>query len=187
MSTIIRRLQPTPAIVIAVLALIVAMSGSAVAAVSLTTNSVKSRHIVDGQVKRNDVRANAVIGEKVKDASLSGADVEDNSLTGADVAEASLQGLMPSPVRTVTNQTGPVQFGASVAASCAPTEKAIGGGASWLLPGGDTPTELEAPITASMPIPAGAGTDNLSGWRAAGRNLAGANRVLRVYAICVQR
>jgi hypothetical protein len=175
--TTIRRFQPTPAFVLALIALVVAMSGTAVAVTAIAPNSVKSKHIANGHVKVKDLAANAVRGEKVLD----------DSLTGADVNESTLQGLMASQVRIVTSDGPPQQFGGERVASCAASEKAIGGGAAWLLPGTNAPTQLEAPITASMPDPAVPGADGATGWRGAGRNLSGANRVLRVYAVCVPK
>jgi hypothetical protein len=215
--TTIRRFQPTPAFVLALIALVVAMSGTAVAVTALAPNSVKSKHIVNGQVKAKDLAPNSVRGPKVQDASLTGADVadgslagadvadesltggdvqngsltgedvQDDSLTGADVNESTLQGVMASPVRMVISQGPPQQFGAERVASCAANEKAIGGGAAWLQPGTDAPTQLEAPITASMPEPAGPGPDGATGWRAAGRNVSGVDRAFRVYAVCVPK
>jgi hypothetical protein len=215
--TTIRRFQPTPAFVLALIALMVAMSGTAVAVTALAPNSVKSKHIANGQVKVKDLAADSVRGPKVQDASLSGADVadaslagadvadeslagadvqngsltgedvQDDSLTGADVNESTLQGVMASRVRMVVTQGAPVQFGAESVASCAPSEKAIGGGAAWIQPGTNSPTQLEAPVTASMPEPAIPGADGATGWRAAGRNLSGVDRAFRVYAICVPK
>jgi hypothetical protein len=215
--TTIRRFQPTPAFVLALMALVVAMSGTAAAVTALAPNSVKSKHIVNGQVKAKDLGPNSVRGPKVQDASLTGADVadgslagadvadesltggdvqngsltgedvQDDSLTGADVNESTLQGVMASPVRMVISQGPPQQFGAERVASCAANEKAIGGGAAWLQPGTDAPTQLEAPITASVPEPAGPGADGASGWRAAGRNVSGVDRAFRVYAVCVPK
>jgi hypothetical protein len=213
--TSIKRFQPTPAFVLAMIALLVAMSGTAVAA-GLAVNSVKSKNIVNGQVKQQDIGANAVRGDKVKDGtltgldvqdgsvdgndvqdtsltgtdvqdgSLSGADVQDDSLTGADIQEQTL-GLMSNQVRTVLNTTAnqPNGVGATISVSCPANEKAIGGGAAWIIPGGNTPTALDAPITASMPIPATGGVNNATGWTASGRNLSGVDRQLRAYAICV--
>lgn len=92
-------------------------------------------------------------------------------------------------LRTVLAQTAPVATGAgaTVTVSCNADEKATGGGAAWIIPGGDTPTELNAPLTASMPTPATGGTNLMTGWKAAGYNNAGAARVLRVYVTCVPR
>ena len=175
--TTIRRFQPTPAFVLALIALVVAMSGTAVAVTAIAPNSVKSKHIANGQVKVKDLGSNSVRGPKVLDASLS----------GADVNESSLQGVMASQVRMVISQGAPVQFGDERVASCAASEKAIGGGAVWLQPNTNAPTQLEAPITASMREPAVPAADGATGWRGAGRNLSGVDRVLRVYAVCVPK
>jgi len=215
--TTIRRFQPTPAFVVAIIALLVSMSGTAVAVTALAPNSVKSKHIVNGQVKAKDLGSDSVRGAKVLDASLTGADVadgslagadvtdaslagadvtdesltgadvQDDSLTGADVNESTLQGVMASRVRMVVTQGLPTQGGQEFVASCAANEKAIGGGGAWIQAATGTPTQLEAPITASMPDPAIPAADGATGWRAAGRNLSGQDRILRVYAVCVPR
>lgn len=75
------------------IALYVALGGTALA---LQANSVKSKHIVDGQVKTQDLGAAAVTGAKVADGTLAGADVADDSLKGADIDEGSLRGLPPA-------------------------------------------------------------------------------------------
>ena len=85
--------RPTPAMAVAFIALLAALSGTAVALPG--TNSVDSGDIKNGQVKGKDLANNAVTGKKVKNRSLTGADVRDNSLTGADVNEGTL-GQVPS-------------------------------------------------------------------------------------------
>jgi hypothetical protein len=47
--------RPSPAMIVACIALFVALSGAGYAAFSLPDNSVKSRHIVNGQVKSADL------------------------------------------------------------------------------------------------------------------------------------
>jgi hypothetical protein len=69
--------RPSPALVVALAALFVALGSGAYAAVSLDRNDVKSKHIKDSEVKS--------------------VDVEDDGLTGADINEASLSGLPPGP------------------------------------------------------------------------------------------
>jgi hypothetical protein len=66
--------------VVSVIALFVALGSGAYAAFHLKRNSVKSRNIVNGQVKKNDLAANSVDGTKVKDDSLGGNDISENSL-----------------------------------------------------------------------------------------------------------
>jgi uncharacterized protein YjbI with pentapeptide repeats len=227
----------TPGLVVAVIALILALGGTASALPGkknvdgndLRKDVVKSKNLVDGQVRLNDldddsvdstrvldgalrgidvqdssltgadVQDSSLTGADVQDSSLTGADVQDESLTGGDVAndsltgddvkESTLQGVMASPVRLVQNQTAslPNGVGADIAVSCPAGYKGIGGGAAWTLPVSSDPTVLTAPLTSSMPVPSTSGTDNITGWRATGRNLSGQNRRLRVYAICVAK
>lgn len=171
----------------------------------LRANVVKSFNIGARQVKTADLatagvtRAKLALGsvgsDQVEDESLTGADVKNNSLTGADVNEATLDGFMASRVRYVFKQANPVPGGAggfpsSVEADCPAGERAIGGGAAWIIPGfqdGNVPTALHVMITASMPKPANPGTGDATGWHASGRNFSGTNRALRVYAICVPK
>jgi hypothetical protein len=66
-----RRLSPS--MVVAMVALIVGLSGTAVAAIA--RNSVLSRHIKNGEVKRVDLANNAVNSVKVKNGSLALVDI----------------------------------------------------------------------------------------------------------------
>jgi hypothetical protein len=61
--------------VAATLALFLALGGSAYAAVQLSKNSVRSKHVKNGQVKRSDLGKGAVDTTKVRDGSLRLADV----------------------------------------------------------------------------------------------------------------
>jgi len=56
--------------VMATLAVFIALAGTSVAAVTLTRNSVRSKHIAKGQVKRSDIGRNAVSSAKVANNSL---------------------------------------------------------------------------------------------------------------------
>jgi len=171
----------------------------------LKANVVKSFNIGPKQVKTADVGLRAIrqaqlglssVGsDQVVDESLTGDDVKNDSLTGADVQESTLKGLMSSQVRYVLNQAAPVPGGnggvpSSVEVDCPAGERAIGGGAAWIIPNlqdGNAPTALHVTITASMPKPATPGTGDATGWHASGRNLSGTERALRVYAICVPK
>jgi hypothetical protein len=85
--------RPSPAMAIAFIALLAALSGTAVALPG--KNSVDSGDIKNGQVKGKDIAKKAVTSAKIKDNSITGADVLDNSLTGSDISESSL-GKVPS-------------------------------------------------------------------------------------------
>ena len=113
------RLGQAPAIVIAIVALFAAISGTAAALPGTQTvnsgdiknNNVKSIDLKDGKavagadvidasltgtdvqdetIASADVTDDSLTSDDVKAQSLTGADVEDNSLTGNDVAEATL-------------------------------------------------------------------------------------------------
>jgi hypothetical protein len=56
--------------VMATTAVFVALGGTSVAAISLTRNSVRSKHIAKGQVKRSDIGRSAVNSTKVANRSL---------------------------------------------------------------------------------------------------------------------
>jgi hypothetical protein len=65
----------TYANVMATAAVFIALGGTSYAAVKLANNSVKSRHIANGQVKRADLARNAVDSSKVADGSLTKGDL----------------------------------------------------------------------------------------------------------------
>ena len=67
--------RPSPAMAVAVVALFVALGGSAVAGIQLARNSVGSTQIRAGAVGSSELRSNAVTGSKVLDGSLSAADI----------------------------------------------------------------------------------------------------------------
>lgn len=79
--------RPSPAMVVALIALVVAMGGGAYAAVKLPRNSVGTP-----QLKKN-----AVTGRKIKANAVTGSKVANNSLTGKDIRESSL-GKVPSAI-----------------------------------------------------------------------------------------
>jgi hypothetical protein len=66
---------------VSTLCLFVLLGGSAVAAVQLSKNSVRSRHIKNGEVRTADLRAGAVNSRKVKDGSLLSQDFAAGQLT----------------------------------------------------------------------------------------------------------
>jgi hypothetical protein len=62
--------KPSPAMLVAVLALFVALGGSSYAVVTLSKNSVTSKHIKNGQVKRVDLGKGSVNSSKVVNGGL---------------------------------------------------------------------------------------------------------------------
>ncbi|HKG36332.1 MAG TPA: hypothetical protein VKA89_07855 [Solirubrobacterales bacterium] len=90
--------RPSPATVIATIALFVAMGGGAYAALKAPKNSVSSRSIKNGQVKRPDLGANAVNGRKVADGSVSSADIQDGGVEAGDLAPGAVESEAPRDV-----------------------------------------------------------------------------------------
>lgn len=151
-----RRLKPSPAMVVALLALVFAMTGTGLAARAYVITS--SKQIKDG----------AVTGADVKNSSLAGADIKNKSLSPADF-NGSVQGPTgPQGVQGPQGAQGiPGAAGATkltvrssgpqmgdATASCLQGEVASGGGgyshdgliaASYPFPlSGETPTEWKA-------------------------------------------
>ncbi len=109
---------------------------------------------------------------------------ESQKLQGRD-ATAFLSNSVRVRHSTVTVANGGAD---TVTASCVAGEKGIGGGAAWLLAASDSPSELDAQLNSSFPLPVGGGIDNMTSWRATGRNNTGdGDRRLRAYVICVPR
>src|SRR5262245_48358597 len=81
----LRRLRPSPAMVVACIALAVSLGGTSYAAITLPKNSVGTKQLKKNAVTRVKVKANAITSPKVAS----------NSLTGSDVNEATL-GTVPS-------------------------------------------------------------------------------------------
>jgi hypothetical protein len=95
MNSIRRRLGfPSPALIVAFLALSVSLGAAAYAAVKAPKNSVVS----------SSVKNEALNGNDIKDGSLSGAEIAGDSLNGSDIDEASLQ---------ITNPTSATPTGAA--------------------------------------------------------------------------
>lgn len=70
--------RPSPAMAVAFLALLTALSGTAAALPG--KNTVNSGDLKRNAVKRSDIARNAVTGAKVKNDSLKGSDVDEASL-----------------------------------------------------------------------------------------------------------
>ena len=89
----LRSHRPSPAMVVALVALFVALGGSSYAALALKANSVSSTHIKNGQVKRVDLGNGSVNSSKV--------------LNGALLAEDFAVGQLPAGPRGLPGPAGP--------------------------------------------------------------------------------
>ena len=106
--------RPTPAMVVAFVALLAALSGTAVALPGTNTvdsgdiknSTIRSKDIRNNNVRSGDIRNNSVRSGDVRNSTLTGTDVRDESLTGADINESTL-GKVPSAAQAdnATNST----------------------------------------------------------------------------------
>jgi hypothetical protein len=87
------RLRPSPAMVVACLALGIALGGTSYAAITLPRNSVGTK-----QLKKN-----AVTGPKVKNNSLTGADVLESKLAKVPAAKAADTAALATMATTASN------------------------------------------------------------------------------------
>lgn len=152
-----RRLVPSPAMLVAILALVLATGGTSYAAMALAKNSVRSPHIVNGQVKAADLGSGAVTTAKVKDGSLIAGDFAPGELPAGAVGPAGAPGApgpagpqgIPGPVDTVTVVAGSAPVGVNAfggaTANCPAGMEAIGGGAEGA-------NVLTMVMTASFPL-----------------------------------
>jgi hypothetical protein len=172
---------PSPAMCVALLALFVAMGGSAYAA---------------KKISAKDIRTGAVGTRAVKNGSLAGTDIRGNSLGPATIAE---QGLDTKKFKTVPrarvagsvpkNSIGAAdlgnvtrRFGGSVTivngqaakadVGCAKGEIVLGGGGRW----DNTGPGLSLQSSYA---------DRDSGWTAIGFNASGGARKLQAFAMCL--
>jgi hypothetical protein len=82
------RRRPSPALIVACVALVAAMSGAAVALPG--KNSVKSNDIAKNAVKDKQIKKNAVRSSEIKNGKVKSADLKDESVNGKKVADGSL-------------------------------------------------------------------------------------------------
>ena len=87
----VRAMRPSPALVVAMVALLAAMSGAAVALPGKST--VNSGDIKDGGVKAKDIKNDAVRSKHIKAKSVKGSDVQDDALKGKQILEDKLEAV----------------------------------------------------------------------------------------------
>jgi hypothetical protein len=204
-----RSFRPSPALVIACIALFAALTGSALAA-GLAKNTVRSPQIVDGTIRTVDLRDNAVAAGKIAPNAVDTTEIAENGVESSDVAPDSLTAA----------DLGPNSVGSSEVADQSLTANDLAPnsvGSSELQAGSVRASELGpiAQVSNSTPIAAGAngsvsvncpeGTTVISGgaqpanfgvemtssfrqgngWEYQAKNNSGAASSLTVFAYCL--
>jgi hypothetical protein len=97
-KALLRRYRPSPAMIVALIALFVAMGGvsygfatGTIDSRELKNNDVRSRDIRNNEIRTKDLRNNEVRGIDIRNSTVQGRDVALNTITGDDVREDTLQ------------------------------------------------------------------------------------------------
>jgi hypothetical protein len=122
MTSKTRSFRPSPALVIACIALFATLTGSAIAA-GVGKNTVRSPQIVDGTVRTIDLRDNAVAAGKIApdavdtteiaENGVESSDVAPETLTAADLGAASVTSSEVADQSLTANDLGPDSVGSS--------------------------------------------------------------------------
>ena len=203
MRTLLSRRRPSPALVVASLALLVALTGTGVAAVSaIPRNSVGSLQLKPNSVTNAKIRANAVTSAKVKNRSLLRADFAVGQLPAGPTGPQGPAGP-PGPagpagaagtVANVTVRQGSVTVPGSVSddptpntkwvtravtVNCNSGEKAMSAGTGWSADSDD----LELATVYMKPLNTNGA---VTGWTARGANNArdGQDHTFTLYVLC---
>jgi hypothetical protein len=176
----IRKSLPSPAMIVACAALVIALGGVSYAAAVLPKNSVGTTQLQRKAVTASKLQKNAVGGAKVKDGTLLAADFKTGQLPAGPQGPAGAQGpkgdtgAAGAPgvsgveyIQAVSPSIAPGSFDAAMAI-CPAGKKAIGGGGL---------TEDNTPIVESFP-------NNGNAWVVRVRNDAATPVILVTYAVC---
>jgi hypothetical protein len=98
MSSNLLRKRPSPAMIVALLALFVALGGSSYAAVKISARDIKSGAVGTRAIANNSVRSG-----DIRNATITGADVLDDSLGNADIDNSSLSAATAKSAETATH------------------------------------------------------------------------------------
>jgi hypothetical protein len=194
-----RSFRPSPAMIVACLALLLALTGSAIAA-GIAKNSVRSAQIVDGTVRTVDIRDGAVDSAKVADEALTASDLGANSVATSEVSDQSLTAndLGPDSVganEIATDAVGSIEIspdavhadelGAIVQRTNATTVGAGKNGSitvncaegEQLLSGGGQPSVFGVEMTSTRP--------SGNGWLYQAKNTTGSDQTITAFALCL--
>jgi hypothetical protein len=204
-----RSFRPSPALVIACLALFAALTGSAFAA-GIGKNTVRSPQIVDGTIRTVDLRDNAVAAGKIAPNAVDTTEIAENGVESADVAPDSLtaQDLGPASVTSseVADQSltaddlGPNSVGSSELQAGSVRASELGpiiqvSNSTPIAAGANGSVSVECPAGTSVisggAQPANFGVEMTStlrsgnGWQYQAKNQNAAASTLTVFAYCL--
>jgi hypothetical protein len=108
-----RRWLPSPAMIVALGALVMSTGGTVTAAALITSanvkdNTLRSVDIHDETIRSRDVDNASLTGADIRNRSVTGVDVKNNTLTGADVNESTLAKVPAAANATNAQNAGTV-------------------------------------------------------------------------------
>jgi hypothetical protein len=204
----LRPRRPSPALVVSIIALIVALGGTGYAAVTLPKNSVGTKQLKKKAVTNSKIRSNAVTGSKVKNDSLTGKDIRESTLGKvpnahhADIADNATSATNAGHASnadnatnaTTANQLGSLDYRVSstfdnpahtqdfVELPCGPGEHVLSGGVVT------SSTDVNGQQVAGSYPSDGTGTGNIgtTAWVAGVNNESPIDELFAVTAICAK-
>src|SRR4051794_39500157 len=209
MTSKTRSFRPSPALVIACLALFAALTGSAFAA-GIGKNTVRSPQIVDGTIRTTDLRDNAVAAGKIApdavdtteiaENGVESSDVAPESLTAADLGAASVTSSEVADQSLTANDLGPDSVGSSELQAGSVRASELGGiiqvsNAVTIKAGANETVTATCP--AGTTVISGGGLPGLyavalvgsvrsgNGWEAYAHSNSGTDTTLTAYAYCL--
>jgi hypothetical protein len=78
--------KPSPAMIVAMIALFVALGGGATAGILITGADIQ-----DGSITGNDIRNNSILSRDVRNGQLTGNDIRNNSVLSRDIRDGQLR------------------------------------------------------------------------------------------------
>lgn len=159
MKYILRR-RPSPALVIACIALFISLGGvsygvatGSIDSREIRNNTVSTKDVRNNSLRTFDIRNNEVRGFDIRNSTIQGRDVAFNTLTGADVNETTL-GAVPTATSansvSVLKTIAPVTVQEGAAATTLATHGALTlSGACVQTGGGDTAAQVRVQTTAA--------------------------------------
>ncbi|MGH2959470.1 MAG: hypothetical protein ACRDKE_07675 [Solirubrobacterales bacterium] len=176
MKRISAKATPSPSMVVAIIALVVALSGSAYAAVTINGKNIKKGTVASKQIKNGTI----VKADLNKKLSVTGPQGPQGVPGAAGATSVSKYVWHSEDVGNNIFEDRDIQ--------CTPGEKLVGGGAGWEEDDGDK--EIAGTVSYSGPvIPTGdpaSGATPATGWGAAGQNTSGGARDFEVFALCAK-
>jgi hypothetical protein len=209
MTSKTRSFRPSPALVIACIALFAALTGSAIAA-GVGKDTVRSPQIVDGTIRTVDLRDNSVAAGKIApdavdtteiaENGVDSSDVAPETLTSADLGTASVTSPEVADQSLTANDLGPDSVGSSELQASSVRASELGtiisvSNSTTIKTGNNASVSVDCP-TGTVAISGGntAGDYRVAatgaqrtgnGWIAHAHNYAPADTSLTVYAYCL--